>query len=46
MTWRLVIERVATLKEVETYYDLVDVLDAHLALDIRDEAEARAMDKR
>lgn len=44
MTWRLVTEKVATLKEVNTYYDLVDVLDAHLALDLRDEAEAKAME--
>lgn len=32
MTWRLVIEKVATLEQVEQYYDLADVLDAHIAL--------------
>jgi hypothetical protein len=27
-----VVEQVATLREIETYYDLCDVLDAHAAL--------------
>ncbi len=36
------LEQVATLKEIETYYDLVDVLDANEALDIKEEAERRA----
>lgn len=42
LIWRLVIERVATLTELEKYYDLVDVLDANEALDLREEAERRA----
>lgn len=42
LIWRLVIERVATLTELERYYDLVDVLDANEALDLREEAERRA----
>jgi len=38
----LVVERVATLEEVETYYDLIDVFDANAALDLREEAERKA----
>jgi hypothetical protein len=41
--WRLIMEKVATLKEIETYYDYADVLDAHLALDLIHEAEKRQM---
>jgi hypothetical protein len=40
MFWRLVVEKVATLTEIHTYYDLVEVLDAHTALDLIQEAEA------
>lgn len=36
---RLVVYQVATLRELETYYDLVDVLDAHAWLDLRIKAE-------
>jgi hypothetical protein len=43
--WRLVVEQVATLKEVETYYDLIDVLDAHEALDLKYDAEAQAVEE-
>lgn len=35
---------VATLREVDEYYDLVEVADANEALDIMDEAERRAHD--
>lgn len=42
LVWRLVLEHVATLREIETYYDLLDVLDANEALDIKEEAERRA----
>lgn len=45
MVWRLVIERVATLHEVLTFYDWLNVLDAHDALDLREEAERRAMER-
>lgn len=38
--WRLVIERVATLTEIETRWDIIDVLDANEACDLRDDAEA------
>lgn len=40
--WRPVVERIATLTEIMTYYDLVDLLDIHEALDLRDEVEYRA----
>ena len=33
---------VATLREIETYYDIVDVFDANEALDLQDEADRRA----
>jgi hypothetical protein len=39
-----VIEQIATLKEIETYYDLCDVLDAHLALDLKYEVETKSME--
>jgi len=42
--WRLVVERVATLREIGTYYDLNDVFDANAALDLREEAERKAME--
>jgi hypothetical protein len=41
--WRLVIERVATLHEIETHYSVDDVLQACEALDLKQQAleEAR-----
>lgn len=36
------IEQVTSLEEVETYYDLVDVLDANEALDLKEDAEHQA----
>ena len=44
MVWRLILNKVSTLHEIETHYDLVNVLDAHAALDWHDEAEYRACD--
>lgn len=44
--WRLVIRKVATLEEVETYYSLVDLLDANEALDLYEKAQAEAMKKK
>ena len=35
-------ERIARLQEINTYYDLLDLLSAHEALDVRDAAERRA----
>lgn len=40
--WRLVLERVATLQEVETYYSLDDVIMAGEALDLKYSAEKEA----
>jgi len=37
-----VVAKIATLEEIETHYDLVDLLDANEALDLQDEAEALA----
>jgi hypothetical protein len=34
-----VINRIATLQEIETHYDLVDILDAHTALDLQNRAD-------
>jgi hypothetical protein len=43
MIWRLVLRQVATLQEIETHYDIVDVMDANEALDLQDTADHRAM---
>jgi len=43
LIWRLVVEEVGRLKEIETYYDLNDVLDAHDALDLKVSAEEASM---
>lgn len=40
LEWRLVAKQVATLSELRSFYDLVDVLDAHTTLDILDEVES------
>jgi hypothetical protein len=40
-----VIERVASLHEIEAYWSIDDLADAHEALDIRHEAQARAAEK-
>ena len=42
MIWRLVGNRVATLQEIDSHYDLIDVLDANETLDILHAAEALA----
>jgi hypothetical protein len=47
--WRPVVERIATLHEIETFWSIDDLADAHEALDIRNEAEvkaAKAIDRR
>ena len=43
LVWRLVVEKVATLQEVDEYYDLVQVIEAHIVLDIKEEAEAQSV---
>lgn len=42
MEWRLVTNQIATLTEVREFYDLVDILDAHVALDLLEEAHTPA----
>lgn len=44
MIWRLVLEKVATLAEIEQHWTLLDVGDANEALDLKDEQERRAHD--
>ena len=39
MIWRPVLAGILTLKEIKTYYDILDVWDANEALDIKEEAE-------
>jgi hypothetical protein len=39
MLWRLVLEGVATLEEIERHWSINDLYDAHEALDIRAEQE-------
>jgi hypothetical protein len=43
--WRLVTGRVASLQEIDTHYDIVEVFDANEALDLTAEAEFRNMPK-
>ena len=38
----MVAAKIATLTEIETYYDLADVLDANDALDIVEELDRQA----
>ncbi len=44
--WRLVVEHVATLSEVECYYGIDDVATANEALDLLYEAQRQASKKR
>lgn len=45
LVWALVLENVATLQEIETHYDLCDVLDAHAALEYKAEVLRRSVPK-
>lgn len=40
--WRPVTARIATLHEIDTHWSIDDLADAHEALDIKTEAEAKA----
>lgn len=40
--WRLVLAQVVTLQELETHWSVVDMLDAHEAIDLQEEAERLA----
>lgn len=42
MVWRIILERIATLEEIETHYSLLDLLDANIALDFKEEMVAQA----
>ncbi len=37
--WRLVVEQVATLQEIDEHWTIEDVLDANEALDVFDDAQ-------
>jgi hypothetical protein len=41
----LVLEKIATLKELETYYSLDDALRMIASLDIKNHLEKKALDK-
>jgi len=45
MIWRLVLEKIATLQEIENHWTLTDLLDAHDALNYRDYIMRKAEDK-
>lgn len=40
--WRLVLAKVVTLQEIDGHWNLLDVAEAHEALDIQREAEEYA----
>ena len=40
--WRLILSGKATLKEIDSYYDVVEAFDILEALDLQEEAERRA----
>jgi hypothetical protein len=42
LIWRPILKGIATLQEIETHYTLTDLLDAHEALDLQEEADAWA----
>lgn len=43
--WRLVLAQIVTLKELDTHWSVVDMLDAHESLDLQEEAERLAIKK-
>jgi hypothetical protein len=43
---RLILERVATLRELEEWYSLPDVMERNKALDLRAEAQRKAQEQR
>lgn len=44
LVWRLIINKISTLQEINEHYDLVDVLDANMALDWQIEVENHITD--
>ena len=45
MIWRLVIDKVASLQEIETHWNLEDVMKANALLDMRIDIEKDVMKK-
>lgn len=45
MVWRCIVHRVATLQEIDQWWDICDLYDANEALDIQDEAKRMAADQ-
>lgn len=43
--WRIVLEGVATLQEIETWWSIDDLADAHEALDVKQALEAAALER-
>jgi hypothetical protein len=43
MKWRLILQKVTTLEEFNTYYDIYDMYDANIALNVKDQAEEKAI---
>lgn len=43
--WRPVLAQIATLSEIQERWSLDDLLDAHEALDVKAEAEARERER-
>jgi len=43
--WRIVLSGIATLTEIDTQWSMIDVIQANEMLDIRDELEAKQMEK-
>lgn len=44
--WRIVLEGLATLQEIETHWSIDDLADAHEVLDVKSAMEAAATTKR
>jgi len=42
LVWRCILERIATLQEIETHWSLIDLMDANDVLDARDNATDKA----
>jgi len=45
MVWRVVFNKMATLHEIETYWNINDLLDANILLDEMEEEQKREYDK-
>lgn len=45
MIWRLVVNRIASLQEIDTHYDIVELFDANEALDLQEAANRAAQER-